>query len=265
MHPLFFSTLCTIGLNQCPKEKATSKASAAIKQAIALSKRAKKMAMRTSKLKDNNAFHSNNCKPATEKAKTIVPHATEGLSSKLLKSKRKDVSATSLPASKRAKPCVISKHVETTASLNSLASFATTKVPERSETCSKKMRSAAPKPAAPVRKEDEDNKATKQLVEEARAKDKKRKAHFSKGSGVAASFQKVEQEYSEQHPLKGKLLSRARGKPSADHSFTSEVVFEHIYLHLILSDYLDTEDLARLNSLNMLFEHMCKMIRHMKL
>ena len=62
--------------------------------------------------------------------------------------------------------------------------------------------------------------------------------------------------------MKGKLIAQARGKPSADHSFTNEVVFEHIYLYLILSDYLDTKDLARLNSLNMLFAHMYKMIKH---
>ena len=35
-------------------------------------------------------------------------------------------------------------------------------------------------------------------------------------------------------------------------------------MHLILSDFLGKEDLARLNSLNALFEHMCKMIKHMK-
>ena len=56
----------------------------------------------------------------------------------------------------------------------------------------------------------------------------------------------------------------ARGKPSAYYSFTSEVVFEYIYLHLILLNYLDTEDLAILNYLNILFEHMCKMIKRMK-
>ena len=58
---------------------------------------------------------------------------------------------------------------------------------------------------------------------------------------------------------------QARSKPFTDHSFASEEVFEGICLHLILSDYLDAENLARLNSLSMLFEHMCKIAKHTKL
>ena len=107
------------------------------------------------------------------------------------------------------------------------------------------MHSAPPKPIEPTRKKAQDEDRTKQLEEEAREKDEKRKAYFSKGSEIVASFEKAEQEYSEL--IKGKLIAKARGKPCADHSFTNEVVFEHTFLHLILSDYLDAEDLARLN------------------
>ena len=78
------------------------------------------------------------------------------------------------------------------------------------------------------------------------------------------SFAEKEAEYSQEHPVGGKLIAQSRGKPSSQHSFTSEVVFEHIYLHLVLSDYLAREELVHLNSSHMLLEHMCKMIRHMK-
>ena len=106
--------------------------------------------------------------------------------------------------------------------------------------------------------------APKKLDDQAATKDEKRKAYFSKGSDIVASFEKSEKECSEEHLIKGKLIVQARGKLSKVHSFTNEVAFEHIYLHLILSGYVDPADLERLNSLNMLFGHMCKMIKHMK-
>ena len=78
-----------------------------------------------------------------------------------------------------------------------------------------------------LRKEAPDDDTSKQLEGEARAKDEKIKAYFSKGSEIVASFEKAEQEYSEDYPLKGKLIAQARGKPSADDSSRNEVAFEH--------------------------------------
>ena len=49
---------------------------------------------------------------------------------------------------------------------------------------------------------------TAQSEEEATAKDKKRKAYLSKGSEVVASFEKAEQNYSQNHPIEGKLIEK---------------------------------------------------------
>lgn len=48
--------------------------------------------------------------------------------------------------------------------------------------------------------------APEKLSDQAATKDEKRKAYFSKGSDVAASFEKSEKEHSEEHPMKGKLI-----------------------------------------------------------
>lgn len=65
--------------------------------------------------------------------------------------------------------------------------------------------------------------------------------------------------------MKGKLICNFRGKPSAHHSFTSEAVFDHVYLHLVLSDYLAPIDLKNLNACSMLYAHLCKMINKINL
>ena len=43
------------------------------------------------------------------------------------------------------------------------------------------------------------------------------------------------------------------------------MVFKHIYLYLILLDYLKAEDLRNLNLLNILFKHIFKLINYIKL
>ena len=44
------------------------------------------------------------------------------------------------------------------------------------------------------------------------------------------------------------------------HSFTNNITFEHVYLHLVLSSYLDNKDLKNLNKCHPLFRHLCKIL-----
>ena len=60
--------------------------------------------------------------------------------------------------------------------------------------------------------------------------------------------------------MKGKPTCNSRGKLSTHYSFTSKAVFDHVYLHLVLSDYLLLTELHNLNSCNMLYKHLCKII-----
>ena len=49
------------------------------------------------------------------------------------------------------------------------------------------------------------------------------------------------------------------------HSFYSDVTFEQVYLHLILSSYLDDIDLKNLNIYYILFVYLCKMTKKIQL
>ena len=65
--------------------------------------------------------------------------------------------------------------------------------------------------------------------------------------------------------MKGKLICNSRGKPSAHHSSTREAVFDHVYMHLVLSNYLTPTRLCNLNSCYMLHNYFCKMIKQINL
>ena len=97
------------------------------------------------------------------------------------------------------------------------------------------------------------------------SKEAKRLDYFSAGHTTSAKLHQAEEDYARKHPLKGELICKSRGKPSAHHSCTSEAVFDHVYLHLVLSDYLSTTELQNLNACNMLYEHLCKMMNHINL
>ena len=72
-------------------------------------------------------------------------------------------------------------------------------------------------------------------------------------------------QYAQNYPIKSKLTTSALGTPSQDHTFTDDSVFEHIYLHLILSDFLLPKEINALNSCNRSFHHFYHMLHHMNL
>jgi hypothetical protein len=91
-------------------------------------------------------------------------------------------------------------------------------------------------------------------------------AHFSKGAqSPGQAFTGAETSYAKMYPTGGKLAAVKRGRPSKNHSFTSEATFDQVYIHLVISDYLDNSSLANLNACNMLFAHLCKMMSKLKL
>lgn len=102
-------------------------------------------------------------------------------------------------------------------------------------------------------------------IENPDSKEDKRVACFSAGQELTAKFYAAEEKYAESNWMKGEIICNSRGKPSSHHSFTSEAAFECVYLHLVLSGYLSVADLKNLNSCNMLYEHLCKMINHIDL
>ena len=90
--------------------------------------------------------------------------------------------------------------------------------------------------------------------------------HFSRVAPTPGKiFVATESKYAETNPVKGELIVQQRGRPSKHHSFTSEATFDQIYFHLIISDYLDTTSLQTLNKCHVLFAHLCKMLRKIKL
>ena len=89
--------------------------------------------------------------------------------------------------------------------------------------------------------------------------------------------QKVEQttaRHSKKCHTKDKLIASALGPPCMDHILTEDVVFEHIYLHLIPACFLRPKEVENLKAHSKLFHHshtmlhcaqhkiICKPIRH---
>ena len=91
-------------------------------------------------------------------------------------------------------------------------------------------------------------------------------AHFAQLPATATHVvHAATAQYSQKYPIKGKLTTSALGTPSQDHTFTDVSVFEHIYLHLILSDFLLPKEINALNSCNPSFHHFYHMLHYMNL
>ena len=74
-------------------------------------------------------------------------------------------------------------------------------------------------------------------------------AHFTQLPATAAHIvHAATAQCAQNYPIKGKLTTSALGTPSQDHTFTDDSAFEHIYLHLILSDFLLPKEITALNT-----------------
>ena len=99
-----------------------------------------------------------------------------------------------------------------------------------------------------------------------KTRDELRRDHFSQQStSIADKFAQLQDRYKQQHKYGGELIKDARGRPSSACTFTSEATFDQTYLHLVLSGYLEDEDLRNLNPCNFLYEHLCSTIKRIKL
>ena len=90
-------------------------------------------------------------------------------------------------------------------------------------------------------------------------------AHLSQQTPTVT--QKVEQataDYSNKFHTKGKLTASDLGPPSLNHIMSDDTVFEHMCLHLFLSDFLSTHEIEHLNAYNILFHHFHKILHHMQ-
>ena len=60
-------------------------------------------------------------------------------------------------------------------------------------------------------------------------------------------MEKAAEECTKNYPFKGKLTLSELGTLSLDHVMKDQSVFEKIYLHLILSNFLSNKDVKNLN------------------
>ena len=79
-------------------------------------------------------------------------------------------------------------------------------------------------------------------------------------TSAKTNVESAQKSYQISYPTKGKLISIARGKPSLRHSFYNDPVFEHVFIHVILSDYIPPIDLKHLLDVHPLFCHLHKMM-----
>ena len=80
--------------------------------------------------------------------------------------------------------------------------------------------------------------------------------------------QKVDQsiaDYSKKFYSKGKLTASAPGSLSLSHIMTDDAVFEHVCLHLVLSEFLSPHEIENLNAYNVLFHHFHTMLHFKQL
>ena len=90
--------------------------------------------------------------------------------------------------------------------------------------------------------------------------------HFSQPAPtVVPNFLEKEKHYATKHRIKGELVTQPYGRPSKNYSFCSDVTFELVYLHLVLSSFLSDSDLNSLNQCYPLFGHLCNIISKIKL
>ena len=82
---------------------------------------------------------------------------------------------------------------------------------------------------------------------------------------VVAKEVKINIKGKQQIPSKHDILkSSTVGKPSPDHSFTSEACFEHIIIFLLKSEYLNEEDHRTILASHPLILHLNKMLHWSK-
>ena len=94
----------------------------------------------------------------------------------------------------------------------------------------------------------------------------KQNAHFAHKPATASHIvHAATAQYAQNYPIKGKLTTSALGAPSQDHTFTDDSVFDHVYLHVILSDFLLPKELNALNSCHPSFHHFYHMLHHINL
>ena len=56
------------------------------------------------------------------------------------------------------------------------------------------------------------------------------------------------------------LACREFGRPSKDHSFTADVVFDHILLHIFKTGFFNQEELACLRQVHPLYNHLSQVM-----
>ena len=65
--------------------------------------------------------------------------------------------------------------------------------------------------------------------------------------------------------MKDELLLQQKKQSSKNYNFTSEATFEYVFLYLVLSSFLNYIKLRALNTYNLLFVHLYKIIKSIKL
>ena len=96
--------------------------------------------------------------------------------------------------------------------------------------------------------------------------DTKQRVYFLKTLRMPAiSFKHKEDKCADSYLMKGELLLSKYGWPSHNHAFVKEDTLEQVYIHLLLSNYLDAPSLNNLNNCHKLFSHLTKMLKHIKL
>ena len=85
-------------------------------------------------------------------------------------------------------------------------------------------------------------------------------------SSVATSYTATYQQYANNNPTNSKLISSAHyGQPSSRHSFTSDVKFSHIYIHLVTSAYLTQLDQDSLDACHPAYKYLSTMMQRIRL
>ena len=71
--------------------------------------------------------------------------------------------------------------------------------------------------------------------------------------------EKINKKYGKK-PSSSMLACREFGRPSKDHSFTADVVFDHILLHIFKTGFFNQEELACLRQVHPLYNHLSQVM-----
>ena len=83
-----------------------------------------------------------------------------------------------------------------------------------------------------------------------------------KPSASTDNAEKAKAAYAKEHTTKVKLTLSALVTTSLNHILTCHTAFEHMHLHLILSDYMYATDVENLNKTSKPFAHFHKRLSH---